>query len=327
MLTSFNKFNCHTSSISSSVISPITHTVPLDLTRISLTLLQQHQIHNKLPLFRRKNYTSRLDYDLDFQLHQKVVYVMVGLPAAGKSTVSKQLNQYFNKFTQLNSKIYNAGDVRRDCQEENDANFFNPDDERAKLMRENYVNITIGNLISDLNENIINIGFLDATNSTMERRKRMIDKINDEVTNPMIILLNVSNNNPDQSNFNIACKSKNADYSMKNYHDSINDFKVRIDNYLKAYQPITTNELSNYSIDLYINFENGGEVFDISRYNTINVNFSNVLDKFVGRYAESFGKVYLKRVEEWMVFIEGLDDNNLDSDVIKQNLKAELQNS
>lgn len=322
------------SSISSSVFSPITpNTVPLDLSDINLKLLQEHQIHNKLQTkineLRINSYGStnnKLDYDLQFELKQKIVFVMVGLPASGKSTISKQLNQYFNKFSQLNSKIYNAGNVRRKSQIKNDADFFNPSDEQAKLMRENYVNITIGNLISDLNEDIINIGFLDATNSTMERRKRMIDKIIDEVPNPTIILMNITNNNEQQNNFNIACKTKNPDYSMKNYYDSINDFKIRIDNYLKIYEPVTTKELINYPISLYINFENGGEVFDINRFDNLNLKFLNLLDQFVRNYPENFGNEYLKRVDDWIEFIRGLDLHNSDSDVIKQNLKAELQN-
>ena len=341
MLSLFEKSNSHTSSVSSSVITPLTPAqIPLDLSDINLKLLQEHQIHNKLQskinelrinTYNSSNNTNHLDYNLQFNFkkNEKIVFIMVGLPASGKSTISKQLNEYFNKFTQLTSKIYNAGNVRRKCQLKNDANFFDPNDENATLLRENYVNITIGNLITDLNNDVINIGFLDATNSTIDRRKRMIDKIIDEIPNPTIILMNVVNNNIHQNNFNIACKTKNPDYSMKNYYDSINDFKIRTQHYLKIYEPITAKELINYPINLYINFENGGEIFDVNRFDNMNLNFLSLLDHFVRNYPENFGNEYLKRVHDWIEFIEGLgmneNCNDLDSDFLKSNLKAELQ--
>ena len=38
--------------------------------------------------------------------------------------------------------------------------------------RELYATITVNNLINDLQSNVIDVGFLDATNTTLERRQK-----------------------------------------------------------------------------------------------------------------------------------------------------------
>lgn len=313
-----------------SLYKPLTHTsVPLDLSDINSDLVKEHAIHNKLQLKINELRINSYDYnyvDLDYSLlfgQSPFIFVMVGLPALGKSTISKQLKEFFNRFDNLKSKIYNAGLTRRKNQENNDASFFDSNNIEGNILRERYVDITINNLIDDILTNKINIGFLDATNSTASRRKRMIDVIIDKVPNPTIILMNVVNNNPLKNDFNIACKTKNMDYLLKNYYDSIRDFKIRTSHYMQIYEPITTKELINYPISLYILFEDGGDIFDINRFDNLNFNFLSILDHFIKNYKVNFGDVYEKRVNDWSEFVEKLQSD--DEELLRKNLKVELQ--
>jgi 6-phosphofructo-2-kinase len=319
------------SSTTASVTPVLDHDqVPLDLSDVNHKLVSEKLIHSqlqsKINQLRVKSYHSTHDdsiYPNSLSFPDKVVFLMVGLPASGKSTVGKQLHQYFNLYG-ISSKIYNAGDTRRKIQQNNRADFFDPKNEQGKLLRETYADLTVNELIHDLNHNKIDIGFLDATNTTVERRKRMISTFVENVENPTIVLMDVTCNDELKMNFNIACKTKNADYLEQNYFDAINDFKKRSEHYHKVYEPITTMELIDYPIKVYIKYCNGGEVFEFSRFDRVNPALMKLLSNFKHEYYNSFGKDYESRVRHWTRFLSSLsvdaNPHEVDSQVIKSHI-------
>ena len=68
------------------------------------------------------------------QPKEKLILLLVGLPASGKSTICKQFQEFINENSEYNAQIYNAGDVRRrrSASEFNDAQFFDPNNEQGK---------------------------------------------------------------------------------------------------------------------------------------------------------------------------------------------------
>ncbi|CAN3352942.1 6-phosphofructo-2-kinase 2 [Diutina catenulata] len=302
--------------------SSVVEEVALDVSDINSKLMKEREIHdrlnNKIERMRYHQdsaYTSEdsegssddatLDGDRAPGSPEHIVVMLVGLPASGKSTICKQLNRFFNKH-QCRSGIYNAGDVRRKLREFESSDFFDPNNERGQREREHYADITIANLISDLNSNAISIGFLDATNTTKCRRKRMMQKLVEEVPNPTIVVMDIQCNEPDMVNFNIACKTKNADYAQRDYTDAITDFKVRAQHYMEMYEPITSRELINYPLNMYINYQNGGEVFDLNRFDGVCPRFMELITRFRDGYHDKYGREYLKRVTSFHSFIKNL---------------------
>ncbi|CAN3374324.1 hypothetical protein DIRU0_D13828 [Diutina rugosa] len=295
----------------------LTEAVPLEVSDITSKLVKEREIHDRLNtkiermrFHQDSAYTSE-DSDSsapsadDEDAAAKIIFMLVGLPASGKSTICKQLNRYFNKH-HFTSGIYNAGDVRRQLVSFENSDFFDPNNAAGQREREHFADITVNNLVRDLNSGDIQIGFLDATNTTIMRRKRMVHKLVDEVDNPKIVVMNIQCNQPELVNFNIACKTKNADYAERDYEEAINDFKQRSLHYIHMYEPITPRELVNYPIDLYIDYQNGGEVFDLNRFDHLNPKFMALMTKFKDSYEEKFGREYLKRVNSFNNFIKNL---------------------
>lgn len=226
-----------------------------------------------------------------------VAIILVGLPASGKSTVAKQMSEYLKKCNVV-SNIYNAGDVRRKHAKFDNSDFFNPDNVQGKMDREKYANIAVTNLIDDINSKTTNVGFLDATNTTIDRRARMIEKIHAN-TNARIMIMDVQCNDTRLLNFNINGKAHNLDYKDKNYLTSIADFKLRSEHYFKVYEPVTAKELKNYPISMYLRIVNGGQFLQNS---FIDEDFEkeDIFDTIAGfetDYFESEGKRYYEAVD------------------------------
>ncbi|KHC67717.1 6-phosphofructo-2-kinase [Candida albicans P75010] len=295
---------------SSSSINSLFDSVPLYSRTASTTtitpILSRHDsnpgfknnYHNLLhhPTIQELDFTQTIDLKLrqhqscttSAQPKEKLILLLVGLPASGKSTICKQFQEFINENSEYNAQIYNAGDVRRrrSASEFNDAQFCDPNNEQGKKDRELYATITVNNLINDLQSNVIDVGFLDATNTTLERRQRMINLINEQVPNGRIVIFDVQCNNQKLLEYNISGKSENNDYKNKDYTTAINDFKQRAMNYKKIYKPITEEELASYGdkVDMYMKCVNGGQQFEFSHIHHADTWYYKILSDFKSNY-------------------------------------------
>lgn len=184
---------------------------------------------------------------------RKLVVMLVGLPASGKSTVAKQLNDHINR-SGLRLRIYNAGNVRRQYSQFDTSDFFNPNNLEGKNAREKYATINVNNMVGDLESGAVDVGFLDATNTTVARRSRMMAILRDIDCD--VVVFDVQCTDGHLINFNIAGKAHNLDYRDKNYVASITDFKLRTQHYFKVYEPVTPLELAGYRVAMYMKLEN-----------------------------------------------------------------------
>ena len=238
----------------------------------------------------------------------KTIIILVGLPASGKSTISKQLCSYFDQ-KNYKSKIYNAGDIRRKLKQNsfNSSDFFDPNNLKAKHEREVFATTSLSTLMHDLNQGNINVGFLDATNTTLERRNKIMQYIRDTpIRLDNVILMDIQCNDQTLINFNISGKAFNADYKGKDYTTSVRDFKERSKHYIKIYEPISEKELASYRdvANLYVQIENGGKKFkftNISESNEVDFerenDFLTCLTDFIKNYPDKEGKRYFEAVE------------------------------
>ncbi|KAL6449457.1 SPAPB17E12.14c Probable 6-phosphofructo-2-kinase PB17E12.14c [Candida maltosa Xu316] len=302
--TPYNRTN------STATITPVLSRNDSNLFKNNYSLNSQYSQH---PTIQELEFTKTIDSKLlkHQSQQQKLIIVLVGLPASGKSTVCKQLEHFINTTTHFRSKIYNAGDVRRRTSnsEFNDARFFDPNNEKGKKDRELYATITVNNLINDLSSNIVDVGFLDATNTTIDRRHRMINMLNEKLPNGKVVIMDVQCNSDKLMNYNINCKSTNNDYKDKDYTMAIRDFKERSKNYKKIYQPITEAELDGYGdkVNMYIRIVNAGESFDFTHVNKKFIDdkqkdeypWYDILSSFKDSYYDLEGKKYLETVKNW----------------------------
>lgn len=226
----------------------------------------------------------------------KNIIIVVGLPACGKSTISNMLTEYLNAYTTYKCKIFNCGRVRRKTSEFHNHEFFDPNNEIFKLKREMIAMVTLNNLINELNDGTINVGILDATNTTIERRNNVVNLIHQRLGEDLdnLIILDIQCNNAKLVEYNIVSKTTNDDYKNQDFDKSIQDFSMRLENYRRAYQPITQQELEMYKeLSSYIVVENGGGC----KFNNYTKNeFVRIMNEYFEGYSKYESVLYRKKV-------------------------------
>lgn len=104
--------------------------------------------------------------------HTLIGYILVGLPARGKSYIVKKLRRYLN-WLQYETKVFNVGNLRRvnknSQQLDQSATFFDPDNKDGSKIRDDLALMVLDELIDWLKSGG-RVAIHDATNSTVQRR-------------------------------------------------------------------------------------------------------------------------------------------------------------
>ena len=126
------------------------------------------------------------------------------------------------------------------------ANFFDPKNQRAVKLREQVALDTLDELLKYILEEGGSVGILDATNSTMERRKAIVDHIRARA-GPELGVLFMESSCVDQGllEANMRLKLSGPDYKDQDPTKSLEDFKRRVALYEKSYVPLGEYEERN----------------------------------------------------------------------------------
>ncbi|KAJ2907717.1 6-phosphofructo-2-kinase, partial [Coemansia aciculifera] len=210
----------------------------------------------------------------------KLVVVMVGLPARGKSYIVKKLKRYLS-WLGFQTKIFNVGDRRRlagstdehehgptparqgvgndastcadcdsasamdkglrtpsctHCATRHSSSFFDPDNAKAKQIREQVALDVFEDLLRWLQAGG-QIAIHDATNSTIERRSALISRLKSETDVNLLFVESICTDK-DIINRNIKLKTQSPDYVGIDPEVAESDFRARLRNYERAYRTI-----------------------------------------------------------------------------------------
>ncbi|ORE10785.1 bifunctional 6-phosphofructo-2-kinase/fructose-2,6-bisphosphate 2-phosphatase, partial [Rhizopus microsporus var. microsporus] len=148
---------------------------------------------------------------------------VVGLPARGKSYI-----------------VFNVGNARRvneaSHQHDQSANFFDPKNKEGAKIRDELALMVLEQLIDWLKSGG-RVAIHDATNSTVQRRKLLIDRLSREPEIKVLLLESVcTDKNVLERNFRL--KLSGPDYKDKDPAVALSDFRHRVANYEKAYEPV-----------------------------------------------------------------------------------------
>ncbi|KAI5288320.1 hypothetical protein KEM54_005304 [Ascosphaera aggregata] len=126
------------------------------------------------------------------------------------------------------------------------ANFFDPENQNAVKLREQVALTTLDELLDYILDQGGSVGIFDATNSTLSRRKAIMDRIR-ERAGPDLNVIFLESKCEDQTliESNIRLKLSGPDYKGKDPAASLQDFKCRIDMYEKTYIPLGQYEEEN----------------------------------------------------------------------------------
>ncbi|WVF73002.1 hypothetical protein IAT40_007820 [Kwoniella sp. CBS 6097] len=235
----------------------------------------------------------------------KIVVAMVGLPARGKSYLSNKLMRYL-KWLEYNVDVFNVGQLRRSKARtalqsgkgkvDHSATYFSHSNAEATKLREELANETLESLISWLKKEG-NVGIMDATNSTIERREWIRERCSREPNIQCMFLESVCDD-PAVIAANVALKASSGDpdYAGMSREDAERDFRKRIEQYEKVYQTITEPDIS------YCRILNVGQRVSINR-------IESYLQSRVAFYLMNLHlkprSIYLSRHGESMYNVEG----------------------
>uniref|UniRef100_A0A182N9R7 6-phosphofructo-2-kinase domain-containing protein n=1 Tax=Anopheles dirus TaxID=7168 RepID=A0A182N9R7_9DIPT len=183
------------------------------------------------------------------------VIAMVGLPARGKTYISKKLSRYLN-WIGINTKVFNLGEYRRHATDAYRSHeFFRPDNEEAMAIRQHCAELALEDVCNWL-ENGGEVAVFDATNSTRERR-RMIREIVVKKMGYKLFFVESICDDPSIIEQNIMeVKVSSPDYRNMNMDEALSDFRLRIEHYQERYEPLSEELEKDLS---YMKIYNTGE--------------------------------------------------------------------
>ena len=162
---------------------------------------------------------------------------MVGLPARGKTYISRKLARYLN-WIGVNTKVFNLGEYRREmagahCKH----SFFDPNNPDGMNVRERCAELALEDITKWL-KGKGQVGIFDATNTTRARRKKVRDHMEANGFTGFFVESVCDDDEIIQSNI-LEVKVNSPDYQGVNPDEACQDFKARISHYKNFYEPIS----------------------------------------------------------------------------------------
>uniref|UniRef100_A0A3P9I4Z3 6-phosphofructo-2-kinase domain-containing protein n=1 Tax=Oryzias latipes TaxID=8090 RepID=A0A3P9I4Z3_ORYLA len=187
--------------------------------------------------------------------------VMVGLPARGKTYISKKLTRYLN-WIGVSTKAFNVGEYRREATRSyNSYEFFSPDNTEAMEIRKTCVAAALKDVFTYLTRYQGQVAVFDATNTTPERRQVILSFAKDNgykvffvesiCDDPEIIAENIK-----------QVKLTSPDYTDCDKEEALVDFLKRIECYQQTYIPLDDDTDRNLS---YIKIFNVGSRYLVNK--------------------------------------------------------------
>ena len=173
----------------------------------------------------------------------KLVIILVGLPARGKTFVCNKIMCYFNWLGHP-TRHFNVGNYRRSqapVGEVQDASFFDPANPQGKAARHKALCAALDDMESWLHGDSAQVAIFDATNSTHERRMFLRDRLHGRFEY-MFLESICEDQEVLERNYRLKMKFS-PDYKGVDMDTALADFKDRIAKYESVYETITDRSL------------------------------------------------------------------------------------
>ncbi|XP_042622164.1 6-phosphofructo-2-kinase/fructose-2,6-bisphosphatase 2-like isoform X1 [Cyprinus carpio] len=180
-----------------------------------------------------------------FMTNSPTVIVMIGLPARGKTYMSKKLTRYLN-WIGVPTKVFNLGVYRREAvRAYKSYDFFRHDNKEAMKIRRQCALVALQDVKIYLNEEGGQIAVFDATNTTRERRDLIINFVQENAYK--VFFVESVCDDPDVIAANILeVKVSSPDYPETHRERVMEDFLKRIECYKVTYQPLDPDEYDKH---------------------------------------------------------------------------------
>ncbi|CAI6095389.1 unnamed protein product [Clonostachys chloroleuca] len=165
----------------------------------------------------------------------KICVVMVGLPARGKSFIAQKAQRYL-QWLSIRAQVFNVGNYRRNDAPHPTADFFDMNNEEGERKRRVAAESAIADMLAWFRSGGV-VGILDATNSTKERRKWVMETCSSNGIEVLFVESKCDDEDLIMANIRDV-KSTSPDYRGQDPEQAASDFRNRIKMYEKVYQTI-----------------------------------------------------------------------------------------
>lgn len=162
---------------------------------------------------------------------------MVGLPLRGKSLMSQKIVRYLS-WLSIKAKNFNVGSYRRKLDSHPTLDFFDYHNEEGLKRRNHALEEAVNDMLNWFEEENGSVGILDATNSTRDRRSKILEILRSNKIEPMFLESYCENDDIIMNNI-LDVKTTSPDYEGMNPEFAVSDFKKRISKYEQVYQQLT----------------------------------------------------------------------------------------
>jgi len=211
-----------------------------------------------------------LNYDFSFNqiiacrdklVRTPTVICMVGLPARGKTYISRKLTRYLN-WIGVKTKVFNVGEYRRNAfHDYASKEFFDPINKQFVEIRDKCAKQALDDMCSWLS-NEGEVAIFDATNTSRERRELINDYCTKHFCFRLFFVESICDD-PRVIETNVReVKINSPDYKNVDSESAVSDFLERIRLYQLQYEAIDEHLDKNHS---FIKIYNVGERFLVNR--------------------------------------------------------------
>ncbi|KAK1775407.1 6-phosphofructo-2-kinase-domain-containing protein [Copromyces sp. CBS 386.78] len=190
----------------------------------------------------------------------RICVVMVGLPARGKSFIAQKAQRYLT-WLSIPAATFNVGNYRRTDAPQPPADFFDTNNQEGERKRRAAAEAAVADMLRWFKKGGV-VGILDATNSTKERRKWVLDIMSQNNIEVIFVESKCDDENLIMMNIRDV-KTTSPDYQGQDPETAALDFRNRIRNYEKVYKSL--NEDGDEEDLTYLKIMNVGKQVIINR--------------------------------------------------------------
>lgn len=169
---------------------------------------------------------------------EKLIIVMCGLPATGKTHIANRIARYISFFLAMETKIFNVGDYRRDLFGANlPAEFFDHSNEDFMAKRLQACDAAMSDLTEFMKLDGVRVGVLDSTNSSRTRRTHIRQAL--KSLKCKVLVLETIFDKEELVEHNIrTIKMNTPDYKDVDIAALMEDYQKKRDNYKDVYDTV-----------------------------------------------------------------------------------------
>ncbi|ORY94169.1 6-phosphofructo-2-kinase-domain-containing protein [Syncephalastrum racemosum] len=186
-----------------------------------------------------------------------VAIITVGLPARGKTHVSRSLCRYL-RWLGVATRVFSVGNYRRERMGSIPNDWFDPSNLEALKVREGIADECLDDMIEWLAHGGGQLGIYDGNNVTEERRREIHEKLIARDIHPLFI--ESICNKPEIVYANIrSVKISSPDYVGWDPEEAVKDYTHRIERHMENYETIADTSLP------FVKLLNVGEKITVNR--------------------------------------------------------------